>query len=182
MVHTCPRCDLRFERDAEMRDHLDRDHDVDARAFEPMRYAGRAGARPAQSGGRRVLVVANRTLHSDELLTTIRDISSGGPATFFLLVPADHSGGEEPEEAIRLAEWRLRHLVDRLHGEGIDAEGEIGHSDPFRAVEHALERRDYDEIILSTLPPALSRWMAADLAARLERNFGVQVRRVQATV
>ena len=29
MVHTCPRCELRFETEAELSDHLAVDHDVD---------------------------------------------------------------------------------------------------------------------------------------------------------
>lgn len=29
MVHTCPRCELRFETDTELEDHLEVDHHVD---------------------------------------------------------------------------------------------------------------------------------------------------------
>ncbi len=29
MVHTCPRCDLRFENERELEDHLERDHGVE---------------------------------------------------------------------------------------------------------------------------------------------------------
>jgi hypothetical protein len=182
MVHICLRCELRFERDAEMRDHLSRDHGVDTEAVEPLHYAGRSGRRPAVTDGRLVLVVANRTLNSKELPARLRQMATEGPCRFFLLVPADAGPWETPEEARRLAESRLRHLVDRLHDEGIDAEGMVGHADPFRAVEDILERQRFDEIVLSTLPKGLSRWLAADLAGRLERIFQVPVSRVEGTV
>jgi hypothetical protein len=182
MIHTCPRCELRFQRDAELRDHLARDHNFSREVFEPFHYQGRSGSRPAPSEARRVLVVANRTLHSDELLARIRELAAGGPTRFFLLVPADGGAGESPEEARRLAEWRLRHLVDLLHEDGIDAEGAVGDPDPFRAVERVLERERFDQILLSTLPPGLSRWLASNLARRLERNFQLPVIHVEASL
>jgi GABA permease len=182
MVHICLRCELRFERDAEMRDHLSRDHGVDTEAVEPLHYTGRSGRRPGIADGRRVLVVANRTLHSDELPARLHQMAADAPSRFFLLVPADAGAGETPDQARRLAESRLRHLVDRLHDDGIDAEGMIGHPDPFRAVEDILERERFEEIVLSTLPSGLSRWLAADLAGRLERVYQVPVYRIEATV
>ncbi len=182
MVHTCPRCELRFERDAELRDHLARDHGVAPESIEPLHYRGREGARPGRADGRRVLVIANRTLNSDQLLARIREMAASAPTRFFLIVPADGAAGESPDEARRLAEARLRHLVDQLHEEGIDAEGAIGEPDPFRAVENILERQRFNEILLSTLPPGLSRWLAADLARRLERNFQLPVTHVEASV
>ncbi|MGH9246110.1 MAG: hypothetical protein ACRD29_17715 [Acidimicrobiales bacterium] len=181
MVHTCPRCELRFEREAELRAHLEQDHGVEREVFEPFHYEGRSSRAP-QATSRRFLVVANQTLHSNELEARIHDLASRGPARFYLLVPADASLGETPEEARRLAEHRLRRLVDLLRDDGIEAEGEVGSSDPFRAVEDVLERERFDEIVLSTLPPALSRWMAADLPRRLERNFHLPVTRIEATV
>jgi GABA permease len=182
MVHTCPRCGLRFERDAEMRDHLDRDHGVDTEVVAPLHYTGRSGRRPTQADGRRVLVIANRALHSEQLPAFIREMAADAPSRFFLLVPADAGAGETPEEARRLAESRLRHLVDRLHDDGVDAEGVIGDADPFRAAEHVLGRERFNEIVLSTLPVGVNRWLAADLARRLERNFQVPVTQVEATV
>jgi GABA permease len=182
MVHTCPRCELRFERDAEMRDHLARDHGVDTQAVEPLHYRGRSGRRPTQTDGRRVLVLANRTLHSEELPARIHKMAAEAPTRFFFLVPADAGAGETASEARVLAESRLRHLVDRLHDDGIDAEGVIGDPDPFRAAERILEREQFDEIVLSTLPPGLTRYLGADLARRMQRNFQMPVTHVEGTV
>ena len=38
MVHTCPRCELRFETDAEVSDHLRVDHDVELTKPDKLRY------------------------------------------------------------------------------------------------------------------------------------------------
>jgi hypothetical protein len=149
--------------------------------LEPLRYEGRA-TRSAPGEPRRFLVVANKTLHADELEARIRELSGLGPARFYLVVPAEPHGGEAPDEARRLAEHRLRHLIELLQSDGIAAEGEVGVPDPFQAIEDVLEWQRFDEIVLSTLPPTLSRWMAADLPRRLERNFHLPVTRVEATV
>jgi hypothetical protein len=181
MVHTCPRCELRFERESELRWHLQRDHDMTVDALEPLHYQGRGG-RAGPPGSRRFLVVANQTLHASELEDRIRDLSESGPAHFYIVVPAEPHSGEGPDEVRRLAEHRLGHLISLLNGDGIKADGEVGAGDAFQAIEDVLERRAFDEIVLSTLPQALSRWMAADLPRRLERNFHLPVTRVEATV
>jgi hypothetical protein len=181
MVHTCPRCELRFERESELRWHMQRDHDMPIDALEPLHYEGRGG-RPGPPGSRRFLVVANQTLHASELEGRIRELAAHDPAHFHIVVPAEPHSGEGPDEVRRLAEHRLRHLIGVLHADGISAEGEVGAADPFQAIEDVLERQRFDEIVLSTLPPALSRWMAADLPRRLERNFHLPVTRVEATV
>ncbi|TWF74984.1 hypothetical protein FHX44_11868 [Pseudonocardia hierapolitana] len=52
--------------------------------------------------------------------------------------------------------------------------------DPMRAVEDALGRQEFDEIIVSTLPVRLSRWLHQDLPARLGRKFHLPVTHVAA--
>jgi hypothetical protein len=41
-----------------------------------------------------------------------------------------------------------------------------------------LERSSFDEIIVSTLPAPVSRWLRLDLAHRLERRFHLPVTHV----
>ncbi len=176
MVHTCPRCELRFRTEVELTGHLRDDHGVDVEGFERYRYRP-AGPPPGGEGdgARRYLVVANRTLHGDELVVRLRHLAEAGPARFSIVVPDD---GADPA----LAASRLRHLVDLLAREGIEADGEVGHADPFHAVAERLHHGpgDIDEIVVSTLPAAFSRWLAADLPQRLERHFGIPVSRVEA--
>ena len=49
------------------------------------------------------------------------------------------------------------------------------------AVEAALARRQFDEIIVSTLPPRLSRWLHQDLPRRLEHRFHLPVTHISVT-
>ena len=42
-----------------------------------------------------------------------------------------------------------------------------------KAIEMTLAQRRFDEILLSTLPPGISRWLAWDLPHRLRRKTSV---------
>ena len=79
------------------------------------------------------------------------------------------------EEGRREAESRLSAALARLAADGVEATGEVGDSDPVRAVGHALAGGEYDEIIISTLPAGASRWLRMDLPSRLRRRFGLPV-------
>src|SRR2546423_1404810 len=90
--------------------------------------------------------------------------------------PADmHSGGGEAEAHVRAA-------VERLRGEGLEVDdGKVGDPDPVAAVEDAVNFKDFDEIIVSTLPKHLSKWLKVDLPHRVERATGKPVTHVTAT-
>jgi hypothetical protein len=189
-VHQCPRCELRFTNSAELRDHFGHDHEADPDTFERYRYRGRLA--PAAPTGPRHLVVGNQTLHDEHLVTALRERAAVEGASFYLLVPATHSADQQVPGAgggptgggddvgLALARWRLRTAIDRLHEHGISAEGQVGHPDPFAAISRLLAERQFDEIILSTLPPSLSRWLQVDLPKRVERRFHVPVTAIAA--
>jgi cell pole-organizing protein PopZ len=47
-----------------------------------------------------------------------------------------------------------------------------------RAVRDAVDSREFDEIIVATLSPRLSRWLHHDLPARLQHDFHLPVTHV----
>ena len=84
-------------------------------------------------------------------------------ASFLLLAPqSDPTQGAHPE-----AERRLRRALSELRGEGIDANGQVAHPDPFEAAMEAIREERVDEIIVSTFGPERSGWLRRDLVDRL---------------
>jgi hypothetical protein len=128
---------------------------------------------------RRYLVIANQTLSGGHLRVLLRDLAEPG-ASFFLLVPAtpptDHPWTDE--EAWANAKRRLTEAVDNFGAAGIHIDrGEVGDAHPVMAVQDLLNRgEEFDEIVLSTLPPGPSKWLKLDLPHRLEVSFGLPVR------
>jgi hypothetical protein len=141
---------------------------------------------------RRVLVVANRTVGGAELAAAIRERMAAGPCEFHLVVPvpptppigiaAGFSAMEAgvvpalqgPDER-EIAADRLRFGVEWMQGLGATVDGEVGDTDAVRAVKAALEAHPVDEIIISTLPTTISRWLRQDLPHRVERKFTLPV-------
>ena len=147
------------------------------------------GGRPTARASRLVLVVANETLGSPALRDAMTRLAATGPVVFHLLVPVRVAGtaAADPEtdlgdpllqdelwaRAWDQARQVLDEHVDRLRRQGIDATGEVGPGDPAAAVRLILGRRRFDEVILSTLPAGLSRWLGMDLPSRLRRMLNV---------
>jgi hypothetical protein len=127
---------------------------------------------------RSYFVIGNQTLDSPELAEAIRERQALGPATFHLVVPATpvgHGLTWDEDEARAVAEERLNAALARLRGSGADVSGEIGSRDPVEAAEDVVRRRRVDEIILSTLPPGISRWLGQDVPSRLKGAVTVPV-------
>ena len=79
-----------------------------------------------------------------------------------------------------MAQAKLDAVVRTLTAAGTRASGTVGDPDPLRAVEGAMATGEFDEIIVSTLPARLSRWLHQDLPGRLERAFHLPVTHVPA--
>lgn len=124
-----------------------------------------------------VLVVANVTATSDELLEALRERTRRGPARFTLLVPPTVAG----RDGLAAARLQLERALERAHAAGLDAEGRIGDADPVVAVKEAWDPRTFDEIVVSTLPSQTSRWLQVDLPHRVERLIGEPVTHVVAS-
>jgi nucleotide-binding universal stress UspA family protein len=127
---------------------------------------------------RSYLVVGNQTLDSPLLAAAIADRTAGGPSTIHVVVPATpirRGLTWDEEEARQVAQERLDAMLARLGGQGIEATGEIGAPDPIEAVEDAIRGREVDEILLSTLPSGISRWLGQDVPTRLAGSVTVPV-------
>jgi hypothetical protein len=119
---------------------------------------------------KRVLVVANRTLCEQHLLDAIRARREVGSATFHLLVPASHPPGSWTDAQARgEAEARLEESLETLRIGGLAATGEVGDPSPVNAVADVLRREPFDEIIVSTLPRGVSRWLRQNVLRRMAR-------------
>jgi hypothetical protein len=116
-----------------------------------------------------LLVVANVTATSDELLEALRNRAAKGACRFTLVMPA--SGVE--------ARRRLDEALESMRNGGLDnVEGRVGDPDPIVAVMDVWDPMKFDEIIVSTLPTGSSRWLGLDLPHRLEKLTSVPVRHV----
>lgn len=133
----------------------------------------------------RVLVVAHRTAATPALLDAVRERAAQGGATFTLLVPKPVHGLDrlaDPDdvstnEAQMTLDLALPLLSDAA---GAPVEGVIGVSDPVAAVADAVNTRGFDEVIVSTMPRRVSRWLHLDLPHKLA-GMGLPVTTVTAT-
>lgn len=147
---------------------------------------------------REILVVANQTLGGDPLLSTLRERMRAQPTQFWIVVPVKKEpdrlmlgpgcmtvvllpAGRPAGNGYEVADRRLKNAIVQLRRlGGVVAGGEVGDTDPLRAVAEVLERRHVDEVIVSTLPVGLSHWLRADLPSRVHRKFHVPVTTVTA--
>jgi hypothetical protein len=107
-----------------------------------------------------VLVVANRTAGSDELIDALKRRAQRGSVSCTLLMPAGPGSRAE-------ARARLDEALARMRGAGIEADGTIGvDSNPIFCIGEVWDPARYDEIVISTFPTGLSHWLKVDLPQR----------------
>lgn len=127
---------------------------------------------------RSYLIVANQTLTSRSLTEAITARLADGPVRTHVVVPLSPVGGRltwDEQASREVARTRLDEVLARLREMGAEADGEIGDRDPVMAVRDALRGREVDEVIVSTLPKGLSRWLGEDVPSRLRDSVRVPV-------
>ena len=131
-----------------------------------------------------VLVVAHQTAATEALLDTIRERARSGPVSFHLVVPRQAHGmhrfvdpqDADSEEAHAVLDAALPKLSEAA---GSTVTGSLGDAEPLSAIQDAINLGNYDEIIISTLPRRVSRWLRLDLVSKT-RGLGLPVIHVEA--
>ncbi len=126
----------------------------------------------SSSAAARVLVVAHKTAATPSLLGAVRDRAARGPAEFTLLVPNSAHGlhkvvdpeDQETSEADQVLELAIPLLEDAAGGH---VEGMVGDPSPMNAIQDAINVHGFDEVIISTLPTKVSKWLRLDLPSKV---------------
>jgi hypothetical protein len=129
----------------------------------------------------RVLVVANRTAECDELRQALAErAAKGDDVKFTLVVPSAHGFAKaaDPDVGIPEAQHHVESAVRKLREAGLDVEGRLGDPDPVAAVQDAANAESFDEVIVSTLPTHLSKWLRVDLPRKAAHATGLPVTHV----
>jgi hypothetical protein len=109
----------------------------------------------------RVLMVANRTASTPRLIEAVRRRAEASPCQFALLIP-DVTDRKTADWTLETAQRLLRPAARGT------VEGLVGGPDVFESIQDAVRQGNFDEIIISTLPMRVSKWLRRDLPRRAE--------------
>ena len=130
----------------------------------------------------KVLVVANRTAESPELLMALQERAARGPCEYMLLVPQTPHGlawAADPDAGHDEAEQHRKAFLDELREEGLNViDAKVGDPDPLAAIQDECNFGEYDEVIVSTLPLTVSKWLRIDLPRKARAATGLPVTHV----
>jgi len=131
-----------------------------------------------------VLIVAHQTAATKELLDAVRERAQRSPASFHLVVPQQAQGMHrvvDPEDSGSQASERVLHsaLPKLSEAAGVEVSGSVGDAEPLMAIHDAVNLGHYDEVIVSTLPMGISRWLKLDLVSKV-KGLNLPVTHVQA--
>jgi hypothetical protein len=132
-----------------------------------------------------VLVVAHQTAATEGLLAAVRERAARGPAEFHLVVPRQPHGMHKVVDPQDTGKGEAQDVLDDALPKLSEAAGQlvtgsIGDPEPLAAIQDAVNLGNYDEIIVSTLPPRVSRWLRLDLVSKT-RALGLPVTHVEAS-
>jgi hypothetical protein len=124
---------------------------------------------------RRFLIVANQTLGGEDLMRKVAEVLAHGQCSFYVVVPATRDPNHRllwtEGQSNALARRHLDEARQRLGAMGAEVDGEVGDPSALIAIADVLRTRQFEEIILSTLPSGASRWLLQDLPRRVRAAF-----------
>jgi hypothetical protein len=131
-----------------------------------------------------VLVVAHQTAATPGLLEAVHERAQRGPAKFHLVVPRMPHGMHRVVDPQDAGEDDAQRVLDEAlpklsEAAGADVTGGLGDAEPLCAIQDAINLGTYDEIIISTLPKRISRWLKLDLVSKT-KGLGLPVTHVEA--
>ncbi len=131
-----------------------------------------------------VLVVAHQTAATPGLLAAVRERAAASAAEFHLVVPRQPHGIHKVVDPHEAGTDEAQHVLDDAlpklsEAAGSEVTGSLGDAEPLMAIHDAVNLGNYDEIIISTLPLGISRWLKLDLISKA-RAIGLPVTHVQA--
>jgi hypothetical protein len=134
----------------------------------------------------RVLVVANQTAESEELLAALQARADQGAVEFTVLIPATPHGvawaaNMHADTGQAEAELHKDAMLERMRATGIDVkEAKVGDADALAAICDEVNFNQYDELIVSTLPLKISKWLRVDLPRKAQAATGLPVLHITA--
>jgi hypothetical protein len=149
---------------------------------QPLREAAAAGRLAGAAPGRRVLVVANRTLQGEDLAEILASRAARGAELHVvapILVSRARYIASDVDRELQEAQLRLQAALEWAHRAGYEASGKVG--DPnvaFGAIEDELRHFPADEVIISTYPPGKSNWLETGVVQRLRSELDIPVTHV----
>jgi hypothetical protein len=157
---------------------------IDPNRRLPLREAASDGRRAARGDRRRILIVANRTLATQELRAELLRYAAGGGELHLvapILASRAHYIASDIDRELEDARERLREALAWAAENGVELTGRVG--DPnaaLGAIEDELRRSCADEVLIATLPPKQSNWLETGILTRLREELDVPVRHLVA--
>lgn len=142
---------------------------------------------PVTTSPRRVLVLANDTVGSQELHDAKIAIGANQDTIWQVVVPASpvetgvaatHGPLDVWEATQEAAEQLLAQTISELRSENLVVDGELGEYRPMRALATAVESFRPDQIVIVTPPPEQSIWHRFDVVDRAQADYDVPVTHV----
>jgi len=150
----------------------------------PLREAASQGQSSTTEKRRRVLVIANRTLGSEELRHELRSQVASATELHVvapIVTSRVHYVTSDVDSELAEARRRLGDAVAWCESQGLTVTGKVG--DPmsaFAVIEDELRLFGADEIIISTYPRGRSNWLEAGIVERLREELDIPVNHVVA--